>query len=89
MNEESEYLFNNLKAFSLASNGSVTWDRIDKEIAYLENELTYDHVKQFFELNFLQSDVNPVIFRVFSQKFKDQAVFIDLETQARSDSQSI
>ena len=66
MAEESEYLYNNLKAFTMEQAGTVEWDRIDKEIAYLEKGLTYAHVRDFYESQILAAHVHPTIFRVFS-----------------------
>ena len=82
MNEESEYLFNNMKTFSLEQSGRIQWDRLEREIDYLENTLTFNHVIQFYSDNLLAQDVHPIIFRVFSQKHKDHAENLELETQA-------
>ena len=37
MSEESEYLYYNMKEFSLDPAGPIRWDRIEREIAYLEH----------------------------------------------------
>ena len=80
MGEESEYLMNNMKVFTSKSNDYVKWDRLEKEIEYLSNSLTFEHVFKLFEENFLSDQVKPVVFRVFSQKFKDEAKYFDHET---------
>ena len=53
MGEESEYLMNNMKVFTSKSNDYVKWDRLEKEIEYLSNSLTFEHVFKLFEENFL------------------------------------
>ena len=82
MNEESEYLFNNMKTFSLEQSAKIEWDRLEKEISYLEDSLSFEHIMEFYQTNLLASDVHPTIFRIFSQKFKSEAQYLDLETQA-------
>ena len=39
---------------------------------------------EFYETNFL-NDTHPVIFRVFAQKFKDEAEHLELEAQATAE----
>lgn len=41
MNEESEYLFNNMKSYQMVDQLEIEWSRIDNEINYLENIITY------------------------------------------------
>ena len=48
MFEESEYIVSSLKSFSTDRPLEVQWDRIDKELAYLETELTFSHVWEFY-----------------------------------------
>lgn len=88
MNEESEYLFNNMKTFTLEPQVSIKWDRLEAELDYLENRLTYEQVVEFYRANLLAPSVNPVVFRVFSQKFKDQAQWLELENKATASARS-
>ena len=50
--------------------------------------LTFADLKEFYAANFLAADVKPVIFRVFSQKFKDDALSLTME-QAATESDTV
>ena len=65
--------------FSTKEGDVVEWDIIDQEIEILsQNVISLDDVINFYE-NLIFNEQRKAVFRVFSEKFGDEAKQLDLE----------
>jgi glucose-6-phosphate-specific signal transduction histidine kinase len=76
--DEGGFYFKKLKEFSVNMGESIQWNSLEKEIEFLEKDITLKMVMECYIENLIEKP-KIAVFRVFSEKFKDIAKEFKLE----------